>query len=73
MTTAPAPAVAPTARGVADLPEVLSRDQAAWMLQISPRVLDELAKAGGVPFRQLGRRRLYSKSTLLTFIGSNSS
>lgn len=73
MTATTAPAGAPTAQGVADLPEVLAREQAAWMLQLSPRVLDELAKQNAVPYRQLGRRRVYSKSALLAFVGAASS
>jgi len=59
----------PTAEGVAQLPEVLSREQAAWMLQVSPRVLDETAKADQIPHRRIGRRRVYSKSALLAFVG----
>ena len=70
MSAAPAPTTAPTAQGVADLPEVLSRDQAAWMLQVSPRVLDDAAKRGEVPSRQVGRQRVYSKTALLTLVGA---
>ena len=55
---------------MADLPEVLSRDQAAWMLQVSPRVLDDAAKRGEVPSRQIGRQRVYSKTALLTLVGA---
>jgi hypothetical protein len=64
---APAPTEPPTAQGVADLPEVLSLDQAAWMLQVSTRVLDEAARRGEVPSHRLGRRRVYSKSGLLAW------
>ena len=58
----------PTAQGVADLPEVLNREQAAWLLQVSTRVLDKEARAGHVPSRHIGRRRVYSKSALLAMV-----
>lgn len=72
MSTMEAPVAAPTASGVADLPEVLSREQAAWMLQISPRVLDEAAKHDRIPSRKIGRRRVFSKTALLAFVGATS-
>lgn len=68
MTTAAAPTGPPTAQGVADLPEVLSREQAAWMLQVTLRTLDEAARLSQIPSRKIGRRRLYSKSALLAFV-----
>ena len=58
----------PTAQGVADLPEVLSREQAAWLLQLTPGRLDAAASRGEVPARQIGRKRLYSKSALLQLV-----
>ena len=58
----------PTAQGVADLPEVLTRDQAAWLLQLTTGRLDAAAARGEVPSRQIGRKRLYSKSALLQLV-----
>ena len=61
----------PSAQGVADLPEVLSPEQAAWLLQITPGRLDAAAKRGEVPSRTFGSqrvRRLYSKSALLELV-----
>jgi hypothetical protein len=69
-TPAPAPAEPPTAATVAELPPQLSREQAAWMLQISPRVLDEAARREDVPSMRFGRGRRYSKAALLEFIAN---
>jgi len=62
----------PTAQSVANLPEVLSREQAAWMLQVTPGRLEAAAKRGDIPSRTFGQqrlRRLYSKSALLAHFG----
>ncbi len=58
----------PTAEGVEHLPEVLTREQAAWLLRITPGRLDAAAKRGEVPARQVGRKRLYSKTALLRLV-----
>lgn len=58
----------PTADGVDDLPEVLSREQAAWLLQLTPGRLDAAALRGEVPARKIGRKRIYSKSALLALV-----
>ena len=58
----------PTAQAVDDLPEVLTREQAAWLLQITPGRLDAAFTRGEVPGRQIGRRRLFSKSALLQLV-----
>lgn len=59
---------APTAQTVGALPEILTREQAAWLLQISPGRLDAATNRGDVPGRKIGRRRLYSKSVLLDLV-----
>ena len=61
-------AEAPTAQGVAELPEVLTREQAAWLLQLTPGRLDAAFLRGQIPGRQIGRRRVYSKSALLALV-----
>lgn len=58
----------PTATAVAALPEVLTRDQAAWLLRLSPGRLDAAVKRGEVPARKVGRKWLYSKTALLAVI-----
>ena len=71
MSSAPAPKVPPTAQGVADLPEVLSREQAAWLLQLTLGRLDAAARRGEIPARTFGhqrQRRLYSKTALIELV-----
>lgn len=58
----------PTAGTVAALPEILTREQAAWLLQLTPGRLDAAAVRGDVPGRKIGRRWLYSKSALLDLV-----
>ncbi|MGQ0632494.1 MAG: helix-turn-helix domain-containing protein [Sporichthyaceae bacterium] len=55
----------PTAIAVAALPEVLTREQAAWLLRLSPGRLDAAVKRGEVPARKVGRKWLFSKTALL--------
>lgn len=59
----------PTADSVATLPEVLTEEQAAWLLQLSPGRLAAAAQRNEVPSRKIGRQRLYSKSALLGLVG----
>lgn len=59
----------PTAESVAALPEVLTEEQAAWLLQLTPGRLTAAAQRNEVPSRKIGRQRLYSKSALLGLIG----
>jgi excisionase family DNA binding protein len=61
----------PTDDLVARLPEVLTRDQAAWLLRLTPGRLDAAAKRGEIPARRVGRRMLYSKTALLRFVAGN--
>lgn len=71
MSIAKAPQGPPTAQGVADLPEVLSREQAAWLLQVTPGRLDAATERGELPARAIGnvrKRRLYSKTALLELV-----
>ena len=59
------------------LPLLISAVQAAKELGISPRSLWTLTQAGTIPFIQLGRRVMYSPSSLQdwvtknTFVGGN--
>lgn len=57
-----------TDEAIEHLPEVLTREQAAWLLRLSPGRLDAAAKRGEVPFHSIGRKRLYSKTTLLRMV-----
>ena len=71
MTNARPPQGPPTAQGVADLPEVLSRDQAAWLLQLTLGRLDAATERGELPARTIGnvrKRRLYSKTALIELV-----
>lgn len=71
MSRIPAPKDPPTSSGVAELPEVLSPAQAAWLLQLTPGRLDAAAKRGDVPSRTFGQqrfRRVYSKTALLELV-----
>lgn len=58
----------PTPEAVEHLPEVLTREQAAWLLRLSPGRLDAGVKRGEVPCRQIGRKRLFSKTALLRMV-----
>jgi excisionase family DNA binding protein len=69
--TSPVPDGDPTDELVAQLPEVLTRDQAAWLLRLTPGRLDAAAKRGEIPARRVGRRMLYSKTALLRFVAGN--
>jgi excisionase family DNA binding protein len=58
----------PTEEAVEQLPEVLTPDQAAWLLQLSRGRLDAAAERGEVPSRKIGRQRRYSKRALLRLV-----
>ncbi|MDQ2850805.1 MAG: helix-turn-helix domain-containing protein [Actinomycetota bacterium] len=64
----PMPTGTPTAESVEQLPEVLTGQQAAWLLQLTTGRLSAAAARGEVPSRKIGRQRLYSKSALLALI-----
>lgn len=61
----------PTAEGVEHLPEILTREQAAWLLRITPGRLDAAVKRGEIPARLVGRKRLYSKTALLRLVAGD--
>ena len=48
--------------------DILTKEQAAEFLQLQPRVLTELAKAGKVPARRIGRTFRFSRAALLAWI-----
>ncbi|HUE72670.1 MAG TPA: helix-turn-helix domain-containing protein [Pirellulaceae bacterium] len=56
--------------GPAGEPEALLIDErsAAALLGVSPRTIWTLADAGEIPFVRIGRRKLYSRETLLAWI-----
>lgn len=69
MTAADARAVPqgpPTLELIDELPEILTKPQAAWLLQISQGHLDRAAKRGDVPSTLIGNTRRFSKSVLLS-------
>lgn len=55
----------PTLETIAELPEILTRAQAAWLLQVSGQHLQDSARRGDVPSTLLGSTRRFSKSALL--------
>lgn len=65
------PGTEPTPEAVGRLPEILTREQAAWLLRLTPGRLEAAAKRGEVPCRQIGRKRLYSKSALLRLVAGD--
>lgn len=58
----------PTAESVATLPEVLTTEQAAWLLQMTPGRVKAAAARGELPSKKIGRQRLYSKTVLLHLV-----
>lgn len=62
---------APTEARIDELPEILSRDQAAWLLRLTPGRLDAAVKRGELPARKVGRKWLYSKTALLRFVAGD--
>lgn len=63
-----APHDLPTADDVADLPEILTADQAAWMMRLSRGQLDAARKRGEIPAAKIGRSYRYSKAQLLAVV-----
>ena len=57
--------------GGADLPLLISGVQAAKTLGIRSRSLWTLTRAGTIPFIQLGRRVMYSPSSLQDWVARN--
>ena len=54
-----------------ELPLLINATQAAKTLGISPRSLWTLTQAGTIPFIQLGRRVMYSPSSLQDWVARN--
>jgi Helix-turn-helix domain len=54
-----------------DLPLLFNATKAADTLGISPRSLWTLTRAGTIPFIQLGRRVMYSPSSLQNWVARN--
>ena len=54
-----------------ELPLLINATQAAKTLGISPRRLWTLTQAGTIPFIQLGRRVMYSPSSLQDWVARN--
>lgn len=55
----------PTLDTIEELPEILTKPQAAWLLQVSGDHLQDAAKRGDVPSTLIGTTRRFSKSALL--------
>ena len=51
-----------------DPPEVMSPDQAAHFLQIEPAIVIELAEAGKLPGRKLGKAWRFSRAALVAWL-----
>lgn len=49
---------------------LFSRQEAASLLGISPRSLDYLSANGRISSMKLGRRRMFSRDSLLNFAGT---
>ena len=58
-------------RPVEEIPGVMTRQEAALYLAVSPRTLDTLRKEAGVPWVQLGRSVRFLKSDVDSWIASN--
>ncbi|MFY0407944.1 helix-turn-helix domain-containing protein [Solicola sp. PLA-1-18] len=67
-----APDGLPTIEAIDALPEILSKPQAAWLLQISEAHLHRAAKAGELPCGQMGTTLRFSKSALLRHVRGES-
>ncbi|MBK9034173.1 MAG: helix-turn-helix domain-containing protein [Myxococcales bacterium] len=53
-----------------DLPEVMSADQAAQLLQIDEALVVELAEAGTLPGRKLGAAWRFSRAALVAWLAT---
>lgn len=49
-------------------PEILDGKDAAQFLGVSERFLHDNARALGIPYREIGRTRLYSRSRLVKWV-----
>lgn len=49
-------------------PEILDGKDAAQYLGVSERYLHDNAQALGIPFKEIGRTRLYSRSRLVKWV-----
>lgn len=49
-------------------PEVLDLEGAAKYLNVAPRTLSEHAEALGIPYRELGRKLLFSRDRLIEWV-----
>lgn len=52
----------------ADLPEVMDPEQAAEFLQIEPETVIEMAEAGKLPGRRLGKHWRFSRAALVAWL-----
>jgi excisionase family DNA binding protein len=66
------PAGPPTESAIAELPEVLTPPQAAWLLQLSLTQLARAARSGAIPSTRIGRSRRFRKSVLLSLVSGGS-
>lgn len=53
-------------------PEILDGNDAAKFLGVSERYLHDNARALGIPFREIGRTRLYSRARLVKWVEDQS-
>lgn len=53
-------------------PEILDGKDAAQFLGVSERYLHDNARALGIPFREIGRTRLYSRARLVKWVEDQS-
>lgn len=54
-------------------PEILDGKDAAQFLGISERYLHDNAQSLGIPYREIGRTRLYSRSRLVKWVEEDQS
>ena len=53
-------------------PEILDGKDAAQFLGVSERYLHDNARSLGIPFREIGRTRLYSRARLVKWVEDQS-
>jgi excisionase family DNA binding protein len=56
---------------IKQLPETLSAKQAAALLQVDKKTVYRYAERGQLPHRRLGRRFIFSRTALLTWLQSS--
>ena len=54
-------------------PEILDGKDAAQFLGVSERFLHDNARALGIPYKEIGRTRLYSRSRLVKWVEDDQS